>query len=412
MPSEKIMPTEKPGPTKKPTPSLALFTYGFRPFFICAGAYGVLSVFLWGLAYPGWITLDPGISLPAWHAHEMIFGYTAAVICGFFLTAVPNWTGVVRLHGLPLAGLVTLWVLGRVAPWVDGPAHFLFSLADMALLPLTALWVASAIWQVKVWKHLIPLALLLLLAAANIFEHLGFSDRFTDGNALGRSLGVDTVILMIVLIGGRILPTFTRSALATQGAGDHIRSDGPFDKLAILSVFLVLLLDAGEVLAGGLAFPAAIAALIAAGLVGFRLRGWRTLETLNQPILWSLHLGYVWIVIGLGLKGLAFFIDALPAATALHALTIGAIGGMTLAMISRVALGHTGRALVTPRSTTAAYILVSVAALTRLAAPLAPENAYVDMIALSGIFWCLAFAIYTIVFAPILARPRPDGRPG
>jgi len=406
------MPPEKPDPMKKPMPPLALFTYGFRPFFICAGAYGVLSVLLWGLAYPGWITLDPGISLAAWHAHEMIFGYAAAVICGFFLTAVPNWTGVTRLHGWPLAGLVTIWMLGRIAPWVDGNVHFLFTLADMALLPLTALWVAGAIWQVKVWKHIIPLTLLLLLATANIFDHLGLSGRFTDGNALGLSLGVDTIVLMIVLIGGRILPTFTRSALATQGAGDHIRSDGLFDKLAILSVLLVLLLDAAEILTGGLALPTALTALIAAGLVGFRLRGWRTLETLNQPILWSLHLGYVWIVIGLGLKGLAYFIDTLPATTALHALTIGAIGGITLAMMSRVALGHTGRALVTPRPITAAYVLVSVAALTRLAAPLAPGNAYGDMIALSGIFWCLAFAIYTFVFAPILARPRADGQPG
>ena len=399
---------------EKQIPRIALFGYGFRPFFICAGAYGVLSVLLWGLAYSGWITLDPEIPLPAWHAHEMIFGYTAAVICGFFLTAVPNWTGIIRLHGWPLAALAALWVLGRIAPWTDGGAHFLFSLADMALLPLTALWVAWAVWQVKVWKHLIPLSLLLLLAAANIFDHLGFMGCLGDGNALGLSLGINTVVLMIVLIGGRILPTFTRSALAAQGAGDHIRGDSLFDRLAMLAVFLVLILDTADILTGGLAFPAALAALIAAGLVGFRLRGWRSFETLGQPILWSLHLGYLWIVIGLCLKGLAFFIDALPDATALHALTIGAIGGMTLAMMSRVALGHTGRSLTVTRPIVAAYTLVSFAALIRLIAPFTPQAGmdYGDMIALSAIFWCTAFTIFTIVYAPILARPRADGRAG
>ena len=392
-------------------PSL-LFSYGFRPFFLMAAIFSPLAILVWLGVYSGVIAPISDYPPNFWHAHEMLFGYAGAVMTGFFLTAVPNWTGAPPLRGRPLAILAGLWLAGRIAIWlvpVVPPA--LAAAADLSFFVVLALMLVPSLVRGS-RKNLIFLAVLALLAAANLLFHLealGVSETASRG----LNLGVDLFALLITIIGGRVTPAFTANALRAKAETRHvpppeIKSRLWLNEAAILSVAVFAIFDLA---ATGRAWVGWIA-IVAAAVNAARMAGWRTRDTFGQPLLWALHLGYGWLVLGLAAKGIAAITGILPATVALHGIAIGAIGTMTLAMMSRATLGHTGRTLSAGRGLAAAYALVSVAALTRLLMPLLLPGQYLASVAIAGTLWIAAFTIFAAQFVPILVKPRAGGGPG
>jgi uncharacterized protein involved in response to NO len=364
----------------------ALCALGFRPFYLLAGAYAALGIPIWALQYAG---LLPAAD-PLWHAHEMLFGYAFAVIAGFLLTAVRNWTARPTPSGLPLAGIAALWVVARLlAP---------FSLALAGLLDaLFAIAVAVGIGRPILGsgnRNWFFILLLLALGAASL--------AFQALPRMALVVGLDLVLLIIAIIAGRVVPGFTNNALPGAGA----RRIAWLEHGVLGSVLLLLVLDMAQ-----LAFPAALAALAGAVLHAARVALWAPLRTRGRPILWILHLSYAWIVVHLLLRGLAGF-DVVPGVLATHALAIGTIGGLTLGMMTRTSLGHTGRPLATGRAELAAYLLVHAAAAVRVIVPLVAPAAYAASVAVSAVLWCLAFLVFVVAYFPILTAPRIDGREG
>ena len=390
----------------------ALFEAGFRVFFLLAPLYAAVAVLDWVLAYSGLVQLPISISPTLWHAHEMIFGFAAAGVAGFFLTAVPNWTGAPFVRGWPLMGLAAVWIFGRVAMCLVGTVPpTLAAVADLAFLPLLASLIAPPLLKGGIGRNTVLLVVLAVLWLADLAmqaEFVGSSVGIDFASAArGARAAIDILAFLITVIGGRIVPAFTTTRLKLAGEDTLPRSFVLLDRLTIaaMAVLLVVELVSGD---GRLTGAVALAAALAQAV---RLFHWRGLATTGIPILWILHLGYAWLVLGLALKGAAAFVDALPETAALHALTVGAIGTMLMAVMSRAALGHTGRKIEAHPLTVAAYGLVSVAALLRVIAPLVPATLPALMI-VSGLAWSLAFALFLAVYAPILIRPRTDGLPG
>lgn len=386
-----------------------LLGYGFRPFFLLAGLSAPALVLVWlaVLAGGGWP--DTAVSALSWHGHEMLFGFVAAAVAGFLLTAVPSWTGSPALRGAPLGALVALWLAGRaaLAPWTGAPPALAAAL-DLAFLP--ALGVALAVPLVRAGKiaNTAFLALLGLLTAANLLFHLEWLGLLADGARLGQGLAVGVVLMMVTAIGGRILPAFTRNALRARGVTTDVTTRSRVERLTLLSTAAMIPVDL--ILPGGVA--AGAVALVAAAAHTRRMMGWQTRHTLGQPILWVLHAGYAWVPLALALKaahGLAGLVDA----TAwLHALTAGGFATMILAVMSRAALGHTGRPLMVSRVTVASYALLLLAAALRTLAPELPGAAYTPALHAAGLAWVASFAAFLWVYAPVLTRPRADGQPG
>jgi uncharacterized protein involved in response to NO len=386
---------------------LALFEYGFRPFFLLAALYAAAAVPVWLVLMIDGAALPTALAPMQWHAHEMIFGFGLAGIMGFYLTAVPNWTGAPPLRGAPLIFLVALWLAARAALWLSGvlPAGLVAALAIAPPLGLGIL-VLPTLARARQPRNLMFLVIPSALAGAILLVHLEPLGWAADSARIGLQLGIDLALLLITVIGGRIVPTFTTNALKARGDGVLPRSLPWLDRLAILSVVALLIADTTEH-----ALAIGIAALAAALLNGLRLAGWRPLHTGHAPLLWVLPLGYGWLVAGFALKAVAMLTDAVPASAALHALTVGAIGTMMLAVMSRAALGHTGRPLVAHPVTVAAYGMISLAALVRICAAMTPEW-YLPMVQAAGVLWSLGFVLFLWVYAPILLRPRVDGKPG
>jgi uncharacterized protein involved in response to NO len=378
-----------------------------------AGLFSLLAMLVWlGLFAGAFLFVSP-YPPQAWHAHEMLFGFTASVIAGFLLTAAPNWTGTRPLAGRPLAALAGLWLAGRIAVWgVPAVPLWLAAVLDVAFLPALVLALLPALRKGSAKNFVFPV-ILGLLAAANLMFHLE-ALGIGDMGSLGLTVAVDGIALFIAVIGGRVTPAFTANALSAQALarGEEgevkIASKSWLNEAAIASVALVIAADL--IAPGGLV--AGLIALAAALLNALRMAGWKTVKVLDQPILWVLHLGYGWLVLGLAVKGLGPLTGALAPAAALHGITVGAIGTMTLAMMSRASLGHTGRALEVGPVMAAAYLLPSLAALVRLITPVVAPAAYAASITVSGLLWTLAFAIFAALFVPILTRPRVDARPG
>jgi uncharacterized protein involved in response to NO len=381
---------------------------GLRPFFLLAGLYGCLAMALW-LAWIG-AGVSPFPAAPAtapianviWHGHEMLFGFAAAVIAGFLLTAVPNWTGAAPLSGAPLAALACLWIAGRLAIWLsDMLPTIAVAIADLAFLPALGIAVAVPLVRARVFRNIVFLALLAVLFAANLVVHLDIMG-WTGANAgAGNLLGLNLVVLLITIVGGRVVPAFTANWLKAEGIKATVHRRPPLDALTIAATAAVLVAElaaAADAVTGALALVAAVLHLV-------RLAGWQTRRVLGAPIMWILHVGYGWLTIGFALKALALLSDVIAPASAVHALSVGAVGSMTLGVMSRAALGHTGRALRVATAITVAYVLVSLAALLRIAGPAVLPAATAETIAASGISWVFAFGIFTWVYWPILTRP-------
>lgn len=379
---------------------------GFRPFFLLAALWAMLSVPLWLLALAGLI--EPGRYFGAtyWHAHEMVFGFATAVVAGFLLTAVGNWTGRETVIGVPLLTVCGLWGLGRIAVTSGlGLAPWAIAVADLAFLPVLVVALARPLIAARNWRNFVMLAALLALFGANLTTHLDVLGVLPGWRRQGCLLGVDVVIFLIVVIAGRVMPMFTRNATGVA----TIHSNSTLDVLASVSTGMLLVASVvlpGGALLGGLA-------LLASLLTAARAWSWGTRHTLKTPLLWVLHVGYAWVPLGFLLRAIAVVWPGLVnPSLATHALTAGAIGTLTLGMMARVALGHTGRPLVAPRALSVAFVLVTVAALLRVAGPFTVPAAYQAVVHAAGTLWSVGFVLYVVGYARILTMPRIDGKPG
>jgi len=387
--------------------NIVLFNYGFRPFFLLVGLYGVIAMLAWlsGLFTGTW----PDGYLPAqlWHGHEMVFGFVAAAIAGFLLTAVPSWTGQRALSGGPLIALVIAWLAGRlILPFDTGLPPWLIAFIDLAFFPLLGLLLAPSLLRGKP-RNMVFLVFLAVLFAANLVFHIAVANDNRVLAGSGLMLGVNTVLMIIAIIGGRIVPAFTQGAIRRTDQTFTILPAPALDRAAIASILILLVID--------LAWPYSTAAgwiaVIAAVIHVARYTRWKTLRTTGEPIVWILHVGYAWVIIGLALKGV-YILTGTPFASAwLHALTSGAFATMILAVMTRAALGHTGRPLASPPPIVASYLLVTLAAIVRVAGPLFPGS-YGQSIVVAGILWIGAFTLFLLVYTPILLLPRADNKPG
>ncbi len=404
MTSIKASPSRVPVPRYRDHGGPALFAQGFRPFFLLAGLWALLSLgvsFGWTM---GWIALPSAFGPIRWHVHEMLFGTLAAAMSGFLLTAIPNWTGRMPLQGWPLFGLAVLWLAGRAATAFSasiGPGAV--ALVDLSFLLVFAAVITREIVAGRNWRNLPPVLAVLVFALCNALSHAAAAGLMDSDDAELR-LAIAVAVGLIVLIGGRIVPSFTRNWLAKRGARVMPARFGWLDRAALGLTFPALVVWAvapGSNLAGGLAGLAAACNLV-------RLLRWRGRGTWAEPLLWILHVAYLWIPLGLGLIALGVWWPGLPQAAATHALTAGAIGSMILAVMSRTTLGHTGRPLTAGASLTIAYVLVILAAMARVAAPFA-EAMEVILLTIAAIAWCCGFAVFLGVCGPmLLTRRSPD----
>ena len=387
-------------PPRTAAGGFALWNLGFRPFYLLASLFAAVSILLWIAEYAGYL---PGGYLhdPVWHAHEMLFGYTIAVVTGFLFTAVRNWTGQPTPTGALLAGYALLWILGRIA--VLMPYPIIAAMVNAAFPITVAIGLAVPLARSRNRRNYFFVALLLLLGLVTLAVHLarlgfiGWPPRAT------LQVGLDAVLFIIAVIAGRVVPMFTNNAIA----GAHAARK-PLVEQASLGGLLVLIAADG-LLPDSSAL--AVIAIVAAVAHAVRLWLWRPWHTASTPLVWVLHAAYGWIVVYLVMRALAAW-GFVAAPLAVHALTIGTIGGMTLGMMTRTARGHSGRPLAADRYDVACYALVQLAALVRVFGGLALPEFYRATVVLSGLCWSSAFALYAIRYWPILTRPRLDGKPG
>ncbi len=378
----------------------AIFTYGFRPFFLFGAFYAGAALLLWQAMFEGQLTLDTGFSSLDWHVHEMLFGYVAAIVAGFLLTAIPNWTGRLPLNGLPLLVLVLVWVAGRVAVAFSGViGWWLAALIDVSFLFMVLAAATTEIIAGKNWRNLRVVAIVAVYAVANAWFHI---EAHTQGaSSYSQRLGLSAVILLVILIGGRIVPSFTRNWLARQSPGRLPAPFGRFDALAFTVSALALAVWTAvpdNVVTGVL--------LLAAGLLeALRLARWAGERTLGDPLVLVLHVGYAFIFIGFILVGASILGLDVPISAGSHVWTIGAIGAMTLAVMTRASRGHTGRTLEAPPSTQVLYLALITAAVLRALAAGLPEFS-LPLLWASTVAWIVAFWGFCVVYGPALLRPR------
>ena len=378
-----------------------IFALGFRPFFLLAGWFAILLMAFWVPVFVGGVASDIYYAQIDWHSHEMIFGYTVAVIAGFLLTAVRNWTNTPTPSGLPLAGMGALWLIARILPILVAIfPRWLIAAADLAFLPTFAIGIAVPLLKNNEKQNLIFLPLLAVLWSADLLVHADVLGLAPNLARKGVFLGLDVIILVIVIMGGRVIPFFTERALSVVLKRWRI-----VEWLSPVSVILFLV---AELFRPDSVTSASLAAL-AACANGARLAGWYTPRYWRVPLLWVLHLGYGWIVVGFYLKA-GTALGLVPPQFTIHAFTVGGIGVLTLGMMARVSLGHTGRPLKVGAAMTSAFVLINLAAVGRgLLPPFFPQF-FSQLIVASGAFWIAAFTIFIIVYTPILIQPRVDGR--
>lgn len=375
---------------------------GFRPFFLGGAVWAVAALVLWLCSLAGAVTLSSLFDPLIWHRHEMLFGFVGAIVAGFLLTAIPNWTGRLPIAGLPLAGLFGLWVAGRLAllfSVMTGPV--LPVLLDVGFYLVLAGLAAREVLAAK--NRNLPMVLLVLMfGAANAADYASATGLIADPD-VGVRAAISIIVLMISLIGGRIVPSFTRNWLAKHGVREGLPGQpGRYD-LATIAVtagaLIAWILTPGEV-AGWL--------LLLAGLLqAIRLSRWGGLRAWRDPLVLILHVGYFWVPVGLVLLGMSLLGSAVPRSAAIHALTAGAMATMILAVMTRATLGHTGRELRANGPTVLIYILITLGALLRVTAPLDLID-YMTGVRIAGLAWGAAFLGFVLVYGPILISSRPD----
>jgi uncharacterized protein involved in response to NO len=379
-------------------PGFALWNLGFRPFYLLASVFSALSIALWTARYAG--LSFTYLEAPLWHGHEMLFGFTLAVVAGFLLTAVRAWTGQPTPAGAPLMALAALWVAGRIL--VLTPHGAMAALVNAAFPLALAVAIGIPLVRSRNRRNYFFLGLLALMAVLVAALHLALLGVAVLPPRLDLVLGLDVMLFIMAVMGGRVIPMFTNNGVPGAGATRH-----PLvEKLALGSVLALAVADLLQLP------PTVIAAvaLLAAGAHGVRLALWRSWRTFSTPLVWILHAAYAWIVAHLALRALGTM-GWVGESFAIHALTVGAIGGLTLGMMTRTARGHTARPLVADRFELSMFVLVQIAAVVRVFGGMA-AIAYVTSVQVAGLLWTAAFGLYAVRYWPVLARPRLDGKPG
>ena len=381
-----------------------IFALGFRAFFALAGLFALILIALWSSIFKGSLVIDNYYPNTYWHAHEMLLGYSIAVISGFLLTAVKNWTGVQTIQGAQLAGLCLLWVYGRIVPFYSELLpDTLIALIDFSFLPALAYFVAKPIFKSGNLRNLLFIGLLLLMALGNAlihFEILGFTK---NTGWQGLELVVAIIMMMILVIAGRVFPFFTERGLKGVMA---IRN--PMLDIAAVAtsaiVFILLIFN----ISGLILTLAAILAVVANFV---RVSGWYVPRIWYVPLLWVLYMGYAWIIAGFVFVALSS-VSIVQPSVAIHAFTVGGIGVLTLGMMARVSLGHTGRAMKASNTIAFAFALINLAALFRVLLPALLPDWYVSLLVISTYCWLAAFSLFIIIYTPILSTARIDGQAG
>ncbi len=388
------------GEARPRAPRFALWQLGFRPFFLFASVFAALSIGLWALQFAGWLG-RPYLQGPLWHAHEMLFGFALAVVVGFLLTAGKTWANRPTLSGVPLAALVLLWLAGRVL--VLTPFAVAAAIVNVAFPLAAALALAVPFMASRNRRNYFFVALLLLVAVAELAVHLAQLGLVDVPARIGIQVGLDILLFVMAVMAGRVIPLFTNSGVPGAGARKHVA----VERLALGAVLALLIADAAQLDGALLMAIAGVGA--SAHLV--RLTLWRPWTTLRVPLVWALHVAYAWIPVHLALRALAEAGFVAPS-VATHALTAGAAGGLIIAMMTRTSRGHTGRPLRADGVDVACYLLVLAAASIRVFVPLVDAMLTTGAVLLSAALWSAGFALFAIRYGPMLVRARIDGRPG
>lgn len=383
-----------------------IWALGFRPFYLGAAVFAVLALPLWLGWYSGYFSASPAMSGMTWHIHEMIFGFAAAVIAGFLLTAVRNWTGQPTPTGWMLAGLFLLWIAGRIL-LLTGPLP-LAAVIDLVFLPAIGVAVAIPILRSRNQRNFKVLVIVAALTIANLAFHLANMNVLPNVLiSTAYKLALDIIALLIAIMGGRVIPAFTKNALPTASVHSDIR-------IEIVAIGSLIVIAVAGLLSPWWTLPQAVwtGVLGAAALShAVRLALWAPHRTVSQPLLVMLPIAYAWLPLSLALKVMAEF-GVAPLAISVHALTIGAISSLMLAMMARSALGHTGRPLLAGAAEIGAFSLLQLAAIIRVFAGWIPTEFYRHAVMTAGAMWTVAFMIFLAAYWPILTRQRIDGRPG
>lgn len=385
--------------------SPVIFQGGFRLLFLGGALWALTVATLWVGAMAGSLTLPTEMDPLAWHQHEMLFGYLSAIIAGFLTAAIPNWTGRPTASGWPVAGFVGLWFGARLAILFSSAIPPIIGAAlDIGFLLLLFLYAAREVFAAKNRNKPI-LIVIFLFALASALDHADAMGA-PVGDGIGMRAGFSLVLVLIALIGGRIIPAFTRNWLTKHGLTQHLPAQTDlFDKLSIGAVVLAL--------ASWTAAPdfqlTSVLLLLAGAMHAVRLSRWAGFRAVRDPLVFILHVSYAWLPIGLSLLGASMVWPVVPVSGAMHALAAGAMASMTLAVMTRATRGHTGRPLEADRVTTLIYVLVTVGALLRVAAPLLPFH-YLLSLRWAGGLWSAAFLLFALVYGPMLVGPRPDAR--
>ncbi|MBB2973698.1 NnrS family protein [Mesorhizobium sp. RMAD-H1] len=388
-----------PVPRVKPGNYPAVLSYGFRPFFLLGSLYAGLSILLWLPLFHGQLETASLFAPVDWHIHEMLFGYLAAIITGFLLTAIPNWTGRLPVQGMPLFVLVVLWLAGRLAVVFSAQIGWTAAATiDCAFLLAVAAAAGVEIVAGRNWRNLKVLAPVTILFMANVLFHI---EAHLDGlTNVSRRLGIGAALMLIMIIGGRIIPSFTRNWLVRENPG---RLPVPFARFDVVAIVI----SSAAVIAWAF-LPehtlVGLALIAAGGLNLLRLMRWAGDRTLRDPLVFILHVAYGFVPAGFLLAGLAILApDTIPAAAAIHAFGAGAMGAMTLAVMARATLGHTGRDLTAGFGTCMVFVAITLSAGLRIAAAFTSDTA---MLHASAGLWAAAFLGYAILYGQALMTPR------
>jgi uncharacterized protein involved in response to NO len=378
-----------------------LLRLGFRPFYAGGALAAAFLIPLWVLMFMGGVSWTPAVPALLWHAHEMLFGFAVAIIVGFLMTAGKNWTGLATPRGPALGALVLLWFVARLAAL--GNSALVYAVLDTALLPIVAGVFVALLLRARNFRNLPLAAMLMLLAVVNVCFHLAANGVLAVSVLTPLYAGLALIITIEAVIAGRVIPAFTMAANPGLRLQASLWLERSTLGLTALGLLCWVFFPAGWVGASVLA--------LAAVLHGQRLWGWRPTLTVGRPILWILHAAYAWIPVGLLLLALAQ-LGIVAISAGVHALAVGATGGLIIGMVTRTARGHTGRPLVVSRGEVAAYVLVMFAAVARVLLPLLAPALYLPALVLAAVMWSLAFVIYLWLFMPWLMQTRLDGKDG
>ena len=378
-----------------------LLRLGFRPFYILGALLACASVPVWIASFLGWMRLDVAVSPLLWHAHEMLFGFATAIIVGFLLTAVKAWTGLATPRGALLGALAALWLLARLAAL--GAPYGVYAALDMLLLPIVAVILLRVLIRAGNRRNLPLIAILLLLSLANLAFHLAVLGAISLPPVQALYAGLALIVMIECVMAGRVVPAFTTSV--NPGLKIKLPRWQEMSTLAVTALALLLWVSAPAGIV-----PALVLAL-ASALHLARMAQWHPLKTLKRPILWILHAAYAWIPVGLLLLALAQM-GWVTVSVGVHALAVGATGGLIIGMLTRTARGHTGRPLQVSRAEVLAYALVMGAALVRVFFPIVLPQWYGPSLVAAAVAWSVAFGIYLVLFTPWLLQTRADGKDG